>query len=522
LQSASQIKLLVTTREALNLQGETCFDVQGLEFPESDDAEGTGAFDAVTLFVQRARRATPQFALNAESHLEIAHICRLVEGMPLAIELAATWMRVLSPAEIAREIEGSLDFLSTSVRDLPERHRSMRVVFDHSWQMLSRDDQQVLGKLSVFRGGFQRKAAEQVAGATLSKLSTLVNRTLLRRTTSGRYDLHELVLQYCAGQLEKDLQVKKETEDRHFAYYLSLARTSDQELRGPNQLEWLERLEQEHDNLRKALDSALECDGSGEDADERAVKLAAALRWFWRMHGHFREGCDWLTEALQCRPALRSQARAGALLAASLLTNGLGDLSAALVPAEEAMSIYEELDDEAGLAEARLVAGVTNLWQGEAAKGYARLLDALASYQKIGDRWGEAQALYRLGSYTSDYSGDLAGRELLKKSAAILEGLGEKYLNTSVLTALGIIDLSRGDYDSAQTFLERSLATTREIKHPWGIADSLTNLGGLYRIRGNYSAAQTFFEEALDVYQKPASSVWQTDVYCAMAENASV
>ncbi len=522
LQSAAQVKLLVTTREALNLQGECIFTVEGLAFPRADELDGAGAFDAMTLFTQRARRANPQFYLNAGNRADIAGICRLVEGMPLAIELAATWMRLLSPAEIATEIGNSLDFLSSTLRDLPERHRSMRVVFNHSWQMLSNEEQQVLGKLSVFRGGFQRLAAEQVASASLSILSTLVNRNLLRRTASGRYDLHELVRQYSASQLETDPQNKKIAERQHFAYYLALVKTAEQELRRSSQLEWLERLEQEHDNIRKALEWALESDRHDQGVEEQALQLAAALRWFWRMHGHFREGCDWLTEALQQGPARRSWARASGLLGISLLINGLGNLSAALAPAEEAMEIFEELEDQPGLAEACLVAGINSLWQGDVAKGYTRLSEALAVYRNLADRWGEAHALYRLGSYMSDYGGDLAGRKLLKESAAILEELGDKYLQTSVLIALGIIDLGQGEYDSAQQLLERSLATTRAIKHPWGIADALTNLGCLYRIRGDFATAQSYFAEALDVYQKPASSIWQTDVYCALAENAIV
>ena len=196
LQQSPGIKLLVTSREALNLQEEWIFEVHGLDFPTAAKKDGVGGFDAVTLFAQRARHAFPNFDLNEGNRMDVAHICQLVEGMPLAIELAATWMRTLSPAEISVEIESSLDFLSTTVRDLPERHRSIRVVFDRSWQMISPEEQQVLRYLSVFRGGFQRQAAEKVAGATLSNLSTLVNRTLLRRTAAGRYDLHELVRQY--------------------------------------------------------------------------------------------------------------------------------------------------------------------------------------------------------------------------------------------------------------------------------------------------------------------------------------
>jgi predicted ATPase/DNA-binding SARP family transcriptional activator/uncharacterized protein HemY len=520
MQSAPGLKLLITTREALNIQEEYIFDVQGLAYPETDELEKSDDFDAITLFVQRARRVSSTFTLTAENRSAIARICRLVGGMPLAIELAATWMRILSPDEIVEEIGDSLDFLSTSGRSLPERHRSMRVVFDHSWQMLSEEEQLVLGKLSVFRGGFQRQAAEQVAEATLSILSTLVNRTLIRRAAPGRYDLHELVRQYCATRLEADQNLKKATKERHYAYYLALVKTSEQELHGANQLECLERLELEHDNLRIAFEWALESGQSSQVEDEGALQLASSLRWFWRMHGHFREGCDWLSEALKQAPARKTQARAAALLGLSLLTNGLGDLRASLAPGEESIKIYEELQDQPGLAEAVLVTGLTYLWQGEAKKGYERLNQALAIYRQTNDRWGEAHALYRLGSYMSDYGGDPAGHAMLEESEAVLEELGDKYLKTSVLVALGINNLSRGEYDSAQALLERSLSLTREIKHPWGIADALTNLGCLCRIRGDFLSAQSYFEEALEVYQKPTSSIWQTDVYCALAENA--
>ncbi len=520
LQHAPRVKLLVTTREALNIQEEYLYDVQGLVFPGANEPDGLVGYDAVTLFVQRARRTAPRFELNAQNQANVAQICRLVEGMPLAIELAATWMRLLSPAEIASEIKNNLDFLSSSVRNLPERHRSMRVVFDHSWQMLSREEQQVLCKLAIFRGGFQRRAAEQVAGATLSILSTLVNRTLLRRATAGRYDLHELVRQYSAGQLESELEIKRVTQERHYAYYLDFVRTAEHQLRGPNQLEWLERLELENDNIRAAMQWALESGRSGQGEAEQALELASSLRWFWRMHGHFREGCEWLNGALQQNPEGRTRARAAALLGMSLLINGLGDLGGALAPADASLEIFMELEDQPGLAEALLVAGLTFLWQGDSETGYSRLRESLAIYRRLEDRWGEAHALYRLGSYMSDYGGDPAGRELLEESAAILDELGDKYLQTSVLIALGIIDLSRGEYGSARQLLERALDTTRQIKHPWGIADALTNLGGLCRIQGDYPAAQAYLAEALDVYQKPASSIWQTDVYCALAENA--
>ncbi len=520
LQQAPGVTLLITSRQAVNLQEEWIFEVRGLSFPEASVTEGFEGYDAIALFYQRARRIHPGFVLSPVNNPDVARICRLVDGMPLAIELAAMWIRTLMPVEIAEEIEKGLDFLSSSYGDIPERHRSIRIVFDHSWDFISVEEQHVLARLSVFRGGFQRQAAEQVAGATLSILSMLVNRTLLQRTGAGRYELHELVRQYCATRLSANLQEKIITQERHYSFYLEFAEAAQEELKGSRQLEWLGRLEQDHDNFRAALEWALENDSKVPGGNERALRLPAALRWFWRMRGHFNEGLDWLLESLQQCQTCTVAARANALLGVSLLMNALGDLGAARAPAEESVCIFRQSGDRAHLAEALMIAGLTSLWEGEATSGHELTREALAIYRDIGDRWGEAQALYRLGSYLSDYSGDPAGRAMLEESASILESLGEKYLYTSVLISLGIVDLSHGDYAAAKTCFERGLKSTKEINHPWGIADALTNIGCLLRIQGEYEKAQSCFLEALTVYKEHGRNIWEVDAWCAMAENA--
>jgi predicted ATPase len=222
------------------------------------------------------------------------------------------------------------------MHDLPERQRSIRAVFDHSWKMLTVGEQQAMCQLSVFQGGFQRQAAEQVAGTSLAILSTLVDRMLLRRVAPGRYELHELVRQYSAGHLAADLEVHAATQQRHYAYFLALVETSDKELTGSNQLE---RLEQEYSNLRVALEWSLNSDRAAPGKD-RALRLAGALRWFWRMRGHFREGREWLIQALQICPERPTAARANALLGLSMIMNILGDLGAARPHAEESAAIF--------------------------------------------------------------------------------------------------------------------------------------------------------------------------------------
>lgn len=520
LQRASGVKLLVTAREVLDLQEEWVFEVRGLEFPERKQTEKLDEYAAVELFIQRARRASPGFAFSETDLAGIAHICRLVEGMPLAIELAATWLRILSPVEIAQEIEGSLDFLSSSVRDIPERHRSMRVVFDHSWRTLSPKEQQVLSQLSVFRGGFSRQAAEQVAGASLAVLSALGNRALLRRAAAGRYGLHELLRQYCTTHLVADPEAHAAAQKRHYDYFLEMAAAAEQELKGRDQLEWLRRLEQDHDNLRAALEWALEHDGMAQGDDEWALRLSGALHLFWRMRGHFHEGRSWLAKSLgQCLER-HSAARAAALFAKGSLLYALGDVSAGRLLAEESAAIYRELGDEHGLAQVLAFIGLTLVWQGEASLAQTRLEEALALCRTAGDRWQEAYALHILGNLLADRAGDATGQAMLEESAAILEDLGEKYLLASGLVSLGIVDVGSGEYVRARARFEHGLALSCEIGHPLGMADALTNLGCVYRILGEYSTAQSHLEKSLQVYEERGCSIWETDVLCALAENA--
>ncbi len=440
--------------------------------------------------------------------------------MPLAIELAATWLRVLSPVEIAQEIVSSLDFLSASVRDLPERHRSMRVVFDCSWQRLSARERQVLCQLSVFRGQFSRQAAEQVAGASLPVLSALINRTLLRRAATGGYELHELVRQYRAAHLAADAEAQEATHTRHFRYFLALAEAAGQELKGRDQLEWLGRLEQGHDNLRASLAWALESDRTAPGGGELALRLSGALRWFWRMRGHFHEGLTWLTKSLRQHPGERTVARVGVLLGRGMLAYALGDVGAARLSAEESAEVCRELGDQNRLAEALTLLGLALTWQGQASLTEARLQEALAICRKVGDRWGEARALYRLGVSQMDSAGNPTRRAMLEESIAIFEDLGEKVILNDVLVSFGSIEFDLGEYAAARARLERALAIAREMGPRWGIADALTDLGRVYRAVGDYSTAQSYFEQFLQVYQEQGDSVWGSYVLCALAENA--
>ena len=252
-----QLKLLITTRERLNLEAEWVFEVEGLAYPdEARSVERAGYFDAVQLFLMRAKRAQPRFSLTPETLPAVTRICRLVDGMPLALELAASWLRALPLGEVVKEMEAGTDRLEAPARDVSERHRSVQAVFDHSWALLSRREKEVLRRLSVFRGGFTRKAASEIADVTLPGLASLVDKSFLRMSPEGRYDRHPLLAQYTREKLAELPEERKETEQRHGAYYLRFVRELEPDLGTLARKEAFRVFLEELANIRAAWDWA--------------------------------------------------------------------------------------------------------------------------------------------------------------------------------------------------------------------------------------------------------------------------
>ncbi len=335
---APHLKLIVTSRERLNLREEWLLPIKGLPYPQVDSADDLLSFAAVTLFVETAQRLQPDFSLEGNEHT-VAEVCHAVEGMPLGLELAATWLRAMPCEQIAGQIRHDLDFLSTSLRNLPDRHRSLRAVFEHSWDLLADDERDALMKLSVFRGGCDAEAARQVAGASLMLLAGLVDKSLLRLNDQGRYEMHELLSQYAADKLAAFEQVA-ETRNRHLQYYLELAELLETRFFGPQNRATLDRLETEHDNMRAALDWAAE----SRDA-ESGLRLAGALGWFWNRRSHWLEGQAWLERFL----ALGSQSPvllwAKALHHRLELAAELHDLNSIAMLCEQAARAASDVND---------------------------------------------------------------------------------------------------------------------------------------------------------------------------------
>ncbi|HSR30466.1 MAG TPA: BTAD domain-containing putative transcriptional regulator, partial [Anaerolineae bacterium] len=279
LATAPGVKVLVTSRTGLKVQGEYLYHLAGLQVPEGtppDPAQTLRGYSAVELFMQRAEQVRPELELGVPDLMHVAHICGLVQGMPLAILLAAAWIEMLMPEEIAAEIQRSLGFLETDLRDVPLRQRSIRATFDHSWRLLDEREQEVFLGLSVFRGGFTREAAREVVGASLRDLMSLVNKSLLHPSSSGRYELHELLRQYAAERLDLAPEQSKAVRDRHCAYYSEALERWASELKGARQREATAEMHLEIEDARAAWQWAV--------THGQVPRLAQGVDGLWLYH----------------------------------------------------------------------------------------------------------------------------------------------------------------------------------------------------------------------------------------------
>lgn len=500
LEHAPELKILVTSRERLNLTGEWLFDLQGLPVPPIEQGDGAEEYSAVELFVQSARHVQIGFVLQAEERAAVTHICQLVEGMPLAIELAASWLRVLSCEEIAAEIARSLDFLASSMRDVPPRQRSLRATFDHSWNLLSPDERRLLCRLAVFQGGFNRPAAEQVAGAPLAALSALVDKSLLRRAESGRYDLHEVVRQYAAAHLADDAADDVATHDRHSEFYLALLRDREGCLKSHAQHAALLELTGEIDNLRAAWAWAIGRENFG--------LIGSALRsfgWLFEIRGWLREGVaqlDLVVHAMRSKPetAERQQVLGEALTQQGLLYFRWGRFDDALGVLEESLALLRPLGDRGLLPDPLLYAGILLHLNGELARAQAFMEEGLACAQATGDQWFAAYANYNLGYIASLYGRYDEGYEQMCDSLAMWRAIGDPRSIALGLNYISPTAIQLGYYAQAEAFLQESLALTTQVGDRWGEGSAYRFLGMAALAQGDARTAQALFRKSLEVF----------------------
>ncbi len=500
LQQAPGIKLLITSREQLNLPGEWMLDLQGLPSPvETVNAAGAELTSAMTLFIQTAQRVNTGFQPGTTELAAIARICRLVDGLPLALELAAAWVRTLHCTEIADEIERNLDFLTSTARNVPERHRSITAVFDHSWWLLSLEEQQILRRLAVFRGGFTREAAQAVSQASLLVLSALVSKSLLRRSDRGRYELHELVRQYAYGQLV--VADEAETiQDAHFAYFVRFATEATPQLYGADQLVWLEQLESELENMRSVLAWSLAAPLSTpkHHRPSEAMQILIGLHRFWNGRGYLDEICRWIERLLPYLPADAQQVRAQALNLLGWLLHQQGQGERACALQQESLAIFRLLQDQAGIAEVLDTLGDIAWGMGDFVAAQAYYEEGLALQRQLNVPNRIGLALYSLGRLQVDRGDHAAAAPLLNEALMLLRTVGDRRGIALTLNALGRSAQRQHHLAAADRFVRESLTSFAELGNKIDIAECFEELallaqsaGDLTRMAMLVGAAQT-------------------------------
>jgi predicted ATPase/DNA-binding XRE family transcriptional regulator len=563
------LALLVTSRERLSLQREWVFELQGLSTPplprsSLDDAtqDQIEVYPSASLFLHHARRLRPGFAATPAESAAIARICQAVEGLPLAIELSAAWTPTLSCVEIADEIQSSIDFLSAAVRDLPPRHRSMRVVFDHSWRLLAESEQQVMRRLAVFRGGFTRKAAEHVAGATLSQLSSLVAKSLVRRTAEGRYDLHELIGQYSTAQL-KEAGEEAVASHAHAEYYLAFAANSLGRLQGAGQRQALDDLHLDLDNLRAAWNWAAthglvgpvrraawafwyfldlrnlyrevaDSFGRAEQAlvstqalSSGEAEIAIAQIRTWRAFAGFRlglvsEGRRLLAESM---PVLRRQA-AWAELADALWVDGLlswlsGDFGDAAQSLEESLTINQALARRWQLVFVPLVLGAVRHEQGVYAEAYVLLRTGLDRCLELGVPRNTAFALGLLARTVRvlGYQDDL--HVLMAEHLRLAAEMDDRSAMAFVMENMALAIQSGDDPEAARLYLRQAADIYVDLGDMWSASRTLSYAGQFELSQGNVAEARQHFRRALQTAQAGQSDTNLLDALVGLAEVAA-
>jgi predicted ATPase/DNA-binding SARP family transcriptional activator len=478
LRAAQGVKLLVTSRERLSYSAEWLIHVQGLPFPLDDAAGGAGDFPAVDLFAERAAHVDEGFALDRETLPHVALICRLVEGLPLAIELASAWAGDMPCARIADHISQNMDLLTTSLHDVPPRHRSLRVVFEQSWQLLAPTERRALAALSVFRGGFTPAAAEQVAGASGALLSDLVDRQLVRQTATGRHELHELVRRFVAEKLT--VRAGGPVRRRHAGFCRQLVAGADLGLQGSEQAAWLDLISQELDNLRAALTWS-----STSARPAPGLAIAASIWRFWLMRGYVTEGRTWLTELLAAdTDAPSTIERAKALNCAGILADVQGDSEAAGGYFEASLVLYRAASDERSVAS--LLNNLAVLHDEQAEFAAARRLheECLAIRRRVAPPRDVAVSLNNLGLVLVEL-GELGdARPLLEESLTIKKVLDDRRGMAMTLINLGLLAARQDRQREAANCLAESIILLHVLDDRAAGAEALMQLAGVFTALG--------------------------------------
>jgi predicted ATPase len=516
------LTVLATSRAPLRVAGEHERAVLPLAVPDLQHLPEGGdlaRYPAVGLFLQRAQAMNPEFQLTPSNAAAVATICAQLDGLPLALELAAARVKLLPPVAMVKRLERPLQVLTGGARNAPARHRTLRDTLAWSYELLHPPEQRLFRCLAVFRGGWTLEAAEAVCGPTptdvgrspvdgqqstgnsvLDGLASLVDNSLVRAMPepggTPRFVMLETVGEFAREQLAGS-EDERVCQWRHAHVFLVLAEQLAVNLRGAKRMAWRDRLVAEADNLRAAVNWAI---ATGET--DLAQRLTAALYWSWFQLGQFREGRHWSEAALaQSRDATDGMARARTLLAAGAFAWQLGDPAAAVRRLTESAELAAALGDRQGLGLAAQYLGLLALSQGEGVAARARLAESVALFQAVADDWNLANALFILGDAVARDDPE-AARAHYEESLTRFRRLGDPWGIAWPLTGLGGIALQRGEYATARALFAEGLELRRALRDRWGIAISLTSLGEAARQDGDLVSAASFLADGLALFRE--------------------
>jgi predicted ATPase/DNA-binding CsgD family transcriptional regulator len=560
LEACPALKLLVTSREVLRLQAEHQFAVPPLALPDSKrlpDDRSLAHVPAVHLFIQRAQAIRSDFQLTTDDAATIAEICIRLDGLPLAIELAAARVKVLSLRALLARLEHRLQLLTGGARDLPERHQTLRNTIQWSYDLLSQQEQRLFRRLAVFVGGCTLEAAEALCSmlgdggtSVLEGVASLLDKSLLQRMEQRHGEPLLMMLETLREYGLEALAANEELEtirQAHATYYLGLAEEAEPEWEGPKQAVWSERLEREHDNVRAAMVWSLQ---RGEiDRDwEPALRLGGALRRFWQVRGYLSEGRAFLEKVLAGSVEIVSAGHVKALIAMghvavlqddydrvdavcqeSLpLCQQLGDtwntartlyllgwiawLKGDLAPAralmEQTLALFRQVDDKSFIAWSLMYLGMIAGRQGNYAEGRLLFEESLARQRALGNKRGTAFSIcgYALMLLASQHDEAMV-RLLLEESLSLFREVGDKWGDAAASMLLGQVALQRGDVTTARALANESVRLCREVGHRWFMSQALTVLAKVAETQHDQLMARTLYQESLDVAREVGDKV---------------
>jgi predicted ATPase/DNA-binding SARP family transcriptional activator len=488
LKHTSRLKILVTSRQRLRLQGEWLFTLRGLSL----------ASPAVELFSRSALRLRPDFRLE-DDYQAVEEICRLLGGLPLAIELAAAWIPLLPARKIAENILCNLDFLVNRLADAPYQHRSIRALFEQSWQILNHEEKRLFTWMAVFAGGGRLEEIMAVCQAGPDLLLGLVDKSLIQESSPGRFSLHELLRQYALEALRGAEREWSEmaARRRHFDVYLALAEVADRHLRRAGQETWLARLDAERENFQAALEWAL----TGLDPDQ-AARLTISLGWYWRIRSQVEEAKRWLAQILLLKPlSLTNQA---ALLYHLGVCNWLqGEFDRAYLSLSKSCELWEQngAAGQSGWAYSIHTVGMTDYQTERLAQAKVHFAASLEAFTLLGDEWGRGFSLGWLAkTYAALGEDDLARRDS-QECVAIFRRIGDRFGLALFIMVDAWIAYDHNDLDQAQALAEEATQLRREIGHLHSLAEALSLQGAIAEKRDDKTTAIDHYREARTIYK---------------------